>query len=146
MAKINPYQLAERAADVVTRTISDPSNPGLDIKLTLRRLNRIEVGAAIERGQELVCKHVTGFGDPGEDGFIPPTFLPPVGGQAVIFGGEAAYLATAIALAQVSDDPYTATEILSFMAYDGYQDGITKLMGDVAPKALPKPDPTPQTA
>jgi len=135
MAKIDPYLLATRASDSISRLLTDESNPGVEIEITVRKLNTIEVGFALQRGEELYAKHVTGFGEPGTDGYVPPQWLPPVGGQAVIFGQGTGYVAAAIELAQTTGERYTAEELISFAVYDGYALGLSELVGEISPKA-----------
>lgn len=135
MARVDPYLLATRASESISRLLTDETNPGVEIEINVRRLNTIEIGVALERGAELYAKHVSGVGEPGDDGYVPPQWLPPVGGQAVIFGQQTGYVAAAIELAQTTGERYTAAELISFMVYDGYALGLSALVGEISPKA-----------
>lgn len=143
MPKVDFNNLKRPARVEDERTLVDPHNPGVEIVLKFRKLGRLEFGAAIGQAQDLLCAHMTGYGTPGQKGYQPPCFLPPVDGQPVIFGEGAARVASVVARAQIVPDEerYSATELLAFMACDAYCAGLEEIAELVVPDEEESPDP-----
>ena len=71
MSRVNPFSLKRGEGRVVSRTLTDPER-SLEVPLTLRRLDGLELLKAVDRGNEYKALYLT-----GKDGKPPQVLLDP---------------------------------------------------------------------
>lgn len=135
------YTLRRGSRVTFTRTLSDPSQ-GLEIPLTLRKLGVMDQVRALDEAEAKIQQYVTGMGDPGKPGYVPPALLPPIDGQPVLVSPTTCRVASLVSVAQVvsESDRYSWEEIVSLMAVDTLCAQITALSSEVQEQEA-SPDP-----
>lgn len=147
MAKVNPSTLRLPTSEEMVVTITSP-NLDQDITLRLRSLSAVALVSCAERGHSLFVKHVSGYGDPEEEGYAAPIPLPPVAGRPCVASANTLTMACALEDAQVvgdESDRYTALDLIAFMQDTAIFNQIAAAFERVT-KTKVKQSPNPQSS
>lgn len=131
MAKGNPYKTRRSEIVGLSPELVSRAEPYEVYPFQVRRLSKIEVLSAMDKGQELVSRFVFPGGET----------LPPVDGQPVIASRSACFLVGTLLVAQCgpSDSRYTDQELFAMLADDAEatEEFVCPQTGDTKVRVLP---------
>lgn len=127
MGKLNPGSIARKQRVEREFTLSYGE---LEDKIKLKSLGTAASLAAKDIADRLTTEYVTGVGEPGQAGYIPPVPLPPVDGQPSYGSSNAFYLASLVHYAQVCDneaDRYDPVDLVVMMNDDDFMKQVIEM-------------------
>lgn len=142
MRKQSPYYLKKRARPTVDVEFTDPvDNPDNCFALTLRRLTSLDVIAYLELAEQYVQKYVTGIGEEGKPGWVPPQNLPPCGSEPVTVTPATCRVIAAIeyAQAQPEEDRYRFEELAAMCSVDAIAEQMLAAFVEIQKEAKDGP-------
>lgn len=109
--KINPFSLPRPIQSGETRTFTDPSQPGVELVISLRPLDVAETNLAVELGERMAEMYI---GDPEND-VAPSHQFPYVGGKPVAMSRKLCIGVALILAMQTAegDEAYTFEQMVA---------------------------------